>query len=86
MTRVKPRKVATRLAQARHAIGRRIRHERQRLGLTQEQLAERLNVSPNYLAHLERGSRGASLYTLILVAAGLRITIRSLFDRVPEEG
>lgn len=83
MTRVKAVRVASQLALVREAIGHRIRRERVRLGLTQEQLAERLNLSPNYLAHLERGTRGASMRTLILLSAGLGIPIHALFEPPP---
>lgn len=41
-------------------IGERIRWERQKLGLTQKQLSEKLEISPSYLGALERGSRPVS--------------------------
>lgn len=41
-------------------IGERIRWERQKLGLTQKQLSEKLEISPSYLGALERGSRPIS--------------------------
>lgn len=37
------------------AIGKRIQELRKAQGLTQEQLAERINISPHYLSALERG-------------------------------
>ena len=60
-------------------IGSRVREERRRLDLTQEELAERVNLSTNYIAHLERGSRGASLQTLEKVAGVLDVPVASLF-------
>ena len=36
-------------------IGRRIQEIRKQKGLTQEQMAERVNISPHYLSALERG-------------------------------
>ncbi len=60
-------------------IGSRVREERRRLDLTQEELAERVGLSTNYIAHLERGSRGASLQTLEKVAGVLEIPVASMF-------
>ena len=60
-------------------IGSRVREERRRLELTQEELAERVGLSTNYIAHLERGSRGASLETLEKVAGLLEVPVASLF-------
>ncbi|MEY8396727.1 helix-turn-helix transcriptional regulator [Lachnospiraceae bacterium 45-P1] len=49
--------------------GRRIQKLRREKGLTQEQLAERLNVSTVHLAKIETGKRGCSLDILIDFAA-----------------
>lgn len=46
-------------------MGSRIRTLRKKQHLTQEALAERLDVSPSFLGHVERGTRAASLETLI---------------------
>lgn len=80
------RKHVALLAQVRRQIGRRVRKERQRRGLTQEQFAERLGCSANFVAHLERGSRGASLGTLLRIAMGLEVPLASLFAADPQEG
>ena len=64
-------------------IGGRVREERRRLDLTQEELAERVGLSTNYIAHLERGSRGASLQTLEQVAGVLDVPVASLFVAGP---
>ena len=37
-------------------VGRRIKECRERLGLTQEQVAEQLDVSINYISTIERGT------------------------------
>ena len=49
--------------------GKRIQKLRKSQGLTQEQLAERLNVSTVHLAKIETGKRGCSLDILIDFAA-----------------
>lgn len=45
-------------------IGEQIRIARENARLTQEQLAERIDVSPQYISDLERGVVGISLQTL----------------------
>ncbi len=45
-------------------IGMRIKSSRKQKHLTQEKLAERLDVSPHYIYELERGVKTMSLYTL----------------------
>ncbi len=50
-------------------IGQRIRDERIKLGLSREQLAEIVNLSPNYIGQIERGERSMSLETLIKLSA-----------------
>lgn len=48
--------------------GKRIQNLRKAKGLTQEQLAERLNISTVHLAKIESGSRNCSLDILIAIA------------------
>ena len=45
-------------------MGERIQQARQTAGLTQEQLAEAIDVTPQYLSDLERGAVGTSIPTL----------------------
>jgi transcriptional regulator with XRE-family HTH domain len=46
------------------SLGARLKRQRQRLGLTQLQVAEQLGLSPSYLNRLERGQRGKKLSTV----------------------
>lgn len=50
-------------------MGKRIQNLRQSKELTQEQLAEQLNISTVHLAKIEIGSRNCSLDILIAIAA-----------------
>ena len=68
------------VAQVSRLLGQRVRTERHRIGLTQERLAERVGLSPNFIAHLERGSRGASLDTIVTLARAFRVPVRTLFS------
>ncbi|MEA5069461.1 MAG: helix-turn-helix transcriptional regulator, partial [Christensenellaceae bacterium] len=47
------------------SLGMRIRKQRKNLHLTQEELAERAGISLSFLGHIERGTRKASLETLV---------------------
>lgn len=45
-------------------LGKRVKIRRHVLGLTQEELAEKLGVCTSYIGHIERGSRKLSVDTL----------------------
>ena len=55
-------------------LGKRIRAARLAAGLTQEQLAERINLSSGHCAHVERGSTKVSLAALVDIANALNTT------------
>ena len=57
------------------AIGTRIRNCRRRAHMTQEQLAERAGISLSFLGHIERGSRIASVETIIRLSTALSADI-----------
>lgn len=56
------------------AIGNRIRISRENAGLTQEALAERLNLSTQFISTIERGVAGASLETVINLCDVLNVS------------
>lgn len=62
------------------ALGARIRHERQNMGLTQDRLAEKSEVSACYIGQIERGERKLSLETLIKIASVLGVSIENLLQ------
>lgn len=65
-------------------FGKRIRKERKLMGMTQEQLAEAINVTSTYIGYIERGERSATLEKLILIANTLHVSIDYLLqDSVP---
>jgi transcriptional regulator with XRE-family HTH domain len=55
------------------AFGREIRRRRSTLGLTLEQLAERSDLTPNYIGSVENGRRDPSLSTVLALAKGLGV-------------
>ena len=52
-------------------IGARIQLSRERAGLTQEQLAEAIDRSTQFISTIERGVAGPSLETVVLLCATL---------------
>jgi len=52
-------------------IGEQIKSAREQAKLTQEQFAERIDVSPQYVSDLERGVVGVSISTLKRICATL---------------
>ena len=59
-------------------LGRQIRKRRKALHLTQDELATRAGISLSFLGHIERGSRKASIETLVSTAAALGTSPDSL--------
>lgn len=56
-------------------LGKRIREERLRMSLTQEKLAEEVDISTAYLGQIERGERSVTLDKLIPIANRLGVTV-----------
>lgn len=56
------------------AIGRRIQQARERARLTQEELAERIDRSTQFVSTVERGLAGPSLETTIKICDALGVT------------
>ena len=63
------------------AFGRRLRELRERLGLSQEQLAERSGLHRTYVGGIERGERNPSLINISRLARALEVDIADLFVR-----
>lgn len=62
-------------------IGSRIKAERNRAGLTQEQMAERLDVTIGYVSQVERGITRISLDLLAKISTILECDISSLITQ-----
>ena len=56
-------------------MGKRVRKQRQLIGLTQQELAERIGVSTSFVGHVERGTRTASLETLVALSNALGVGV-----------
>lgn len=60
-------------------FGKRVREARVKANLTQQQLADKLDVSQNFLGDIERGVKLPSLEKLIQLSNLLKVSLDSLF-------
>ncbi len=56
-------------------IGKRVKSERERNGITRENFSEIVGISPTYLSQIELGQRHPSLPTTIKIASSLHISL-----------
>lgn len=61
-------------------IGLNILHYRKEQGLTQMQLAEKCNISRNYMQRIESAASSCTVNTLIDIADALNISLKKLFE------
>lgn len=61
------------------ALGRQIRLNRKRRNLSQEALASLADISASFMGHIERGTRKASLETILSIANALQCDLDNLF-------
>jgi transcriptional regulator with XRE-family HTH domain len=61
-------------------LGKRVRQLRKKRGLTQEELAARAHLHPNYVSLIERGHRVVSLNTIMALAKALKVKPAQLFN------
>ena len=59
-------------------VGQKIKSLRSEAGLTQEQMAEKCEISTSFLGHIERGTRKLSLETAVKIADCLHVSMDSL--------
>lgn len=61
-------------------IGKRIKYLRRLNSLTQAQLAEKADLSLNYISQIETGVASPTVKTLLTIAHALNVEIKELFD------
>lgn len=71
-----------RVSGLRQRVGERVRARRTELALTQEALAERLDLDESTVRAIESGRRGVSLETLVALADCLEVEPGTLVDDV----
>ena len=63
-----------------------IRRRRKSMGLTLEEVAERAQLSPNYLGSVELGRRDPSLSTVVAIARALKASAAELLGSAQDLG
>jgi transcriptional regulator with XRE-family HTH domain len=63
------------------ALGRAVEELRQEAGLTQEELADRMNTESPTVGKLERGVANPTFVSLLRVARGLDVDLSEVFER-----
>lgn len=63
-------------------LGADIRKQRVKLGLSQEQAAERADLHSNYFGRVERGEENVSLSALRRIAKALNVRVRDLVAEI----
>ncbi len=64
----------------RNRFGKRLRYIRRHKDLTQEQLAEAVGISIEFLSNLERGVNAPSFETLEKLATVLEVQVQAFFE------
>jgi transcriptional regulator with XRE-family HTH domain len=65
----------------RKLLGEAIRAERLARHWTQEQFAEKSDLSLNFVGNVERGEQAVSLDSLVRMASALRLTLKELMAK-----
>jgi ribosome-binding protein aMBF1 (putative translation factor) len=63
-----------------HALGERVRRLRQARGWSQEEFAARSGLHRTWVGVIERGERGVTLLTLLMIAKSFGITVSELLS------
>ena len=74
------------MAEIKVLLGKRIRTLRRQYDYSQEQLAEKANISGKYLGEVERGQANISVDVLEKISASLSIKVSDLLDFEHELG
>jgi transcriptional regulator with XRE-family HTH domain len=64
-------------------FGRRLRHRREELGLSQMAVAERAQVHFTFVSDIERGVRNPSLITMVKLARALDTDLAQFVSTLP---
>ena len=67
-------------------IGLRIKQCREKQGYTQQQFADKIGITPNYLSDMERGKKFPSIDTLVDIINALNVSADDVFMDVINEG
>lgn len=60
-------------------LGKKVQKLRKNLGYSQEELAEKINISRTHIGHIEQGRKSPSFKVLDKIAKVLKVKISDLF-------
>ena len=63
-------------------LGKTIRRYRERLGISQEELAERAGIHRTFMSHVECATRNITVYNLVKIARALKVKPSILLEEV----
>lgn len=64
----------------REKLGRKIQKLRKNIDFTQEQLAEKINISRTHMGHIEQGRKSPSIKVMDRLSKALKVKISDLFS------
>lgn len=76
------RKRVVRGGRALRVLGERIRELRMARNLSQEEIAERCDLHPNYVGYIERAERNVNIVVVFQIAAALGVEPADLFQGI----
>lgn len=82
----KVQRKSSEMSKLNHIFAKRLREARERRGLTQSDLAERLGIVTPGVSHMETARRGTSMQGLAVLADELGVSIDFLLGRDKAEG
>ena len=61
-------------------LGKNVNYFREKLNITQETLAEKIDAERSYIAAIEGGNKSPSIYFLYELAQALNVSLKELMD------
>ena len=61
-------------------VGKRVKELRNKLGISQEELADYAELDRTYITSVERGRRNISIVNIEKLASALKVSLKEFFD------
>ena len=61
-------------------LGRKVRLEREKLSISQEELGKKAGLHRTYIGMIERGEKNITIYNLKKIAQALKVQVKDLID------
>ncbi len=67
------------MSNTREKLGKKVQKLRENLGYTQEELAEKINISRTHIGHIEQGRKSPSIKLMDKLARIFKVKVSDLF-------